>query len=256
MNFVEHRVADETSVTELDGAGWVVLFLCVGGAVLVGTLEILRRLLALVRFSRSRRELVDRSAPVVVGLVGVLYLLFALTYLFRDFPNYMPVVLTLVVGAVVAASWFAIKDLVSGVLLRAGGLCREGDHVRLESVEGVVREMGLRVMVVETKIGEEALVPYSAVARGSIVRASVGGEVAPHTFSLRVPEHVLMSEARSLIREAAWRSPWSSLGREPQVNLSEDHHFEVTIFSISGERVSTVEMDVRESVRRWATGRD
>jgi small-conductance mechanosensitive channel len=232
----------------LDGAGMSILTLFVGGLILLVALGLLRGVLALIRLSKSQRDMVDRGTPLVAAIAGLLYVLFSLRFLFKGYPNYSPVILTLVVAGAVAASWFAIRDVVSGVLLQAGRVCRVGDHVRINDVQGRVRRMGLRVMAIETSLGEEALVPYSRVARESVVRTAIGGDVALHNFRVDVPEEVPMSDARRVIREGAWRSHWSSLGREPQLALVDERKLEVTVFSISPDRAPEIESEVRSAL--------
>jgi small-conductance mechanosensitive channel len=237
-------------VTELEGAGLNLLWLLLVGALLLASLLALRGVLALLPLSRRRRDFVEGAAPLIGSLAGFAYLLYSLRLMFADHPQYMPLVWGGAAVTVIGASWFAVRDLISGVLLKSGRVCKVGDRIRLADVEGVIRHMGLRLMAIESESGGVALVPYSKIASESVVRAPSRGAVLPHVFRVTVPTSVTMSDARSSLRLAISQCHWASLVREPELAVLSENTYEVTVFSLAAERSAEIEAAARASLEK------
>jgi small-conductance mechanosensitive channel len=230
--------------------GLGLLVLLVGGIVLVGILSLAGYALRLVPMTRSRREWVGRFAPIIAALAGFLYVLFFARQAFRESPESLPFVMALVLSGCGAASWFAIRDYLAGVFLKAGRVLQVGDHVQIGDVKGRVGRLGYRVASLETGQGDEAIVPFSRIARESILRTPVLEGMALHVFRLESPAGVDVAEVRRAIRHGALLCHWSSIVREPEIESLEGGQVEVTVFSIDRDRVSDVESAVRESLSR------
>lgn len=247
---------DGSVLGDIGASGWDL-----GAALLLGLL-----VAALVRGARfaidvapalaPRREALTRAFPLVAAAIGVLYLLFAAGLVFERYPQHFPIAVAVILGVTIAASWFAVKDLVSGIVLRAGRVLRVGDRVRAGALEGRVLRMGHRVLVVETARGEEAIVPYSALAREAVVRAPLGARVVPHTFTLVTARDLSVPETKATIREAALVCHWAALGRDPEVVPLDGDRFEVTIYALDADRVRDVERAVRSAVETPRSGAD
>lgn len=232
---------------ELQSSGGHIALLVLGGLLLFGGLIALRWVLELVPMARARRDAIARATPVVGALVGVAYLLWVGKSLFHRHPDYEPFVLTVIVAGVVAASWFAVRDVITGVILKAGRVCQVGDQVRVEGVEGRIKRMGLRVLTIETNRGDEAIIPFSSIARESVLRTPVIDSVALHVFKLPVPPEVSVPDAKAVVREQALRSHWAALSREPEVQLVDDDTFEVTVYALDVDHGPEIEAAVRRT---------
>lgn len=227
-----------------------VLLLLLEGLVVFGGLWAAGYGLELVPMSRGRREQIGRIRPVVFALAALFYALFAARRVFADYPTYLPVVLTLIVVAFIVMAWFALRDVVAGVVLKAGRVCSVGDHVHVNGVHGRVTEMGMRVLTLETAEGDEAIIPYTRLARDSLLRTPVQDTVTVHAFEAHLPDGLSNIEGRTCIREAALRSHWSSLTREPKVSQVGENTFEVTVFSLDAEHGPHVERAIRQALAR------
>lgn len=238
------------AVSELEGAGLNLLWLLLVGLLLVAFLAALRGALALVPLNRKRHNLVEGAIPLIASLTGFAYLLYSLRLLFGDQPQYLPLVLGLATVMVIGASWFAVRDLISGVLLKSGRVCKVGDRIRIADVDGVIQHMGLRLMAIESESGGVALVPYSKIASESVIRAPSRGSVLPHVFQVKVPPSITMSQARSALRMAISQCHWASLVREPELTVLSEKTYEVTVFSIAVERSAEIEAAARASLAK------
>jgi small-conductance mechanosensitive channel len=234
---------------DIHASGWDLVLVLLLAAVLYAVLRAARFGLDLAPLSAERREALRRAFPVVSAFVGVLYLLFAAGLFFERYPQHFPVAVAVILGVSIAASWFAVRDLVSGVFLKAGRVCRAGDYVRVGDVQGRVQRMGHRVLVVETARGEEAIVPYSRVARDSVLRTPVSDRGTLHVFELSLPGSPPVAETKRKIRESALRCHWSAIAREPEIAVIDADRFEVTVFALDPDRVREVEDAVRRAVK-------
>lgn len=231
------------------GLAFELLLVTLGAVALLGALLAVRWLLRLLPMRRERRDALHRAAPVAGTLVTLAYALVATTWLFSDYPRYVPVGLALVVAAFVGASWQTLRDVVSGVVLRAGSSLGPGDQVRIETVRGRVAKLGWRTVVIETREGEEALLPYSRVARSRLLRTSSRAGVTMHVFHLRTPEQLSIAEVRAAVRETALGVHWSAISRVPEVAAVTDGAFEVTVYALEPDRASDIEAAVRADPR-------
>lgn len=223
---------------------WVLIW----GALIYASLRGLRWFVDLLPLSRSRRELVARASPVIATLVALVFALFAAGSVFGGHPQALPFALVLVVAAFVAAGWSAIRDFVSGVVLKAEGVCDVGDHVRIGKLEGRIETMGLRAMTLETVDSDVAVVPYGTLARESIVRTHAVESGQAHAFRAPLPKSLSLAEARTRIRAAALGNHWASFVREPEIVGKDAGEIEVTVYALDPDRAPEVESAVRRAL--------
>ncbi|TPV93940.1 MAG: mechanosensitive ion channel [Myxococcales bacterium FL481] len=215
------------------------------GVVLAVLLRLGRGLLDLVPMTGRRRELKERAVPVLVLVVSLSYLLFVARVLFRSAPEQMPFAAAAVLCGIALAAWNTIRDLVNGVFVVAGRVCAVGDLIEFDGIVGRVVAMGWRVLTVETANGDEAVVPYSTVARASLRRSRVLESANAHVFRVPLPSHIEMLDGKRLLRETVMCSHWSSLVREPEIVWMHDGEFEVTAYALDSERGGDIEAQVQ-----------
>ncbi len=250
----QHQAARDSAVGRLAEAdalvGWgfgfelqVGLFL-VGGVLLALVLLGLSRLTTLVPMRRERRESVGRAVPVVGLLLFLPYLLFALRAILRNTGQVQALTFLAFIGLGVISAWFVVRDLIAGVVLKAGRICSVGDRLVVGDLEGRVVRMGVRTLTLETSHGEEALVPYSSMSRSAVVRTPAVEGVAPHVFRVQTGGDVSVSDARRAVLEAALCAHWASVVRQPQIKALGEHTYEVTVFALNGDYAMDVEAAV------------
>lgn len=208
----------------------------------------LRYVLDHVPMSKARRGTVMRALPIVETLVGLLYVLSAIPLVFKDHPNYSPIVLSIMIAGVVWVSWFAIRDFITGIFLKAGKICRVGDHVRLDGVEGRVGNMGYRVIEVVTSSGDEVVVPYSRLSRQAISRLPVVEGLARHRFTVELPEGLSPLKAKEIAWSAALNDHWASLKRDPKIDILANGSLDVTIYALTPDYGPLMERSMRRKI--------
>jgi hypothetical protein len=231
---------------ELESFGFEVVMVLGAGAALLALLLGVRALIELAPLDKDRRETIDRAGPVVAAITGVVYLAFAVRALFAH-----PLLVALVLLGFAVAAWSAIRDFVSGMFIKAGRVCREGDTVRLDGVHGRITTMGYRVMVVETHEGDEAIIPYSKIAREQLLRTPVADAVSPHVFKLRAPVEGVLHDVKTAIRQSALLTHWSVPSRNAAIAVQGDGTLEVTVYAVDPDRGEDIEAEVRRAMGRF-----
>ncbi len=219
----------------------------VGGLALLLVMYGIGKASALLPMKKSRRELWTRAQPVLGLLLVFAYLAFAARLVLRDTSEIQPLAFVALGAGFAAAAWFAVRDFVAGVVLKAAKLCQVGDRIRVDETEGRVEDMGLRALVLETSQGEQAIIPYSRIARSAVMRTPAVEGVAMHVFEISAPLGHGVPEIRRAILEAAMMSHYSSIVREPQIKPLGDRRFEVTVFSLHSDYASDIEAAVRRA---------
>ena len=224
--------------------GFDLLLVLLGGSLLWAALRGIRWMLDVVPMNKERRALLERASPILGALVALAYALFAVRSVFRSQPAALPFVLALVVAGFSAAAWPTMRDFLAGVALKSGRVCHTGDHVRVGDLEGKIVRMGYRVMVLETTSGDQAILPYSRVARSPIVRTRSLGGITPHEFRIRRVFGASFADTKRRIVHAALLSHWSAFAREPEVTVHADGAV-VTVFALDPAHGPDVEAAVR-----------
>jgi Mechanosensitive ion channel, beta-domain len=228
--------------------GFDLLILLVLGAALWFVAGAAHWAIGVVPMNKERRTALARISPIAGAALALCYLLFAARTLFRREPSALPLVLALVVAGFSAAAWPAIRDFLAGVVLKAGRVCDEGDHVRIGNLEGRVAKMGHRVLVIETRDGDEAILPYSQIAREAVVRTRSLGGVMPHKFRIGGLPSERFAELREQIKREALLCHWSAFARDPEVVPVGGGGVEVTVFSLDDAHGPDIEAAVRRGL--------
>lgn len=224
------------------------LVMLAGGAVIcVAALMAMRALVEIIPVTRARRETLRRSIPVVATAIALLFCVAAVRLMLATQPGFAAIGTSLVLLLFAVLAFGPMRDVVSGVFLKAGRVCQEGDHVRIDDLSGRITHMGLRVLVIETTEGEEAIIPYSRVARDRMVRTSGVETVSPHVFRVRMPTTITLSATKTLIRQRALLVHWSAISRTPEISVTGEG-VEVTVYAIDADRGPEIEAEVRRAL--------
>jgi len=219
------------------------------GLALACVLFAIRRALELVPLTGAQRDVLERVGPLVATVAVLAFSLFAARRLLGSTPANLPLVGAVVVVGFALAAWPAIRDVLSGVFLKAGRVCREGDVVRLDDIAGRVVRMGWRTIEIETPTGDHVVLPFSHVARNKLVRSGDRDALSPHTFVMPSPADLSLAEAKDTIHSSALLVHWSAVSRLPKVAPQADGSLEITVFAIDPDHHDVIEAAVRAALR-------
>lgn len=235
----------ETSAEAPEISALEILIVLALGLALFGGIWAVRRVAPLVPMLRVQRERLARFGPVIELFVWVTYLAASIAWLLGSYPIVRFVALGVIALAVILASWFAIRDYLAGVILRAERAYRVGDDLVVGEVTGRVKNLGFRTLEVELKGGHSVFLPYSKISQTAMTR---GDGESRHRFTLEVAPGVDVTAARRAILRGVLLSHWSSPRHDPQIRALGGRRFEVRVRCLAEERAVDLEQAVRRSV--------
>ncbi len=202
------------------------------GVLLYLALRGLSVLLQLVRLRPLTKARLTRALPLVALVAWLGYAALALHELFGAQARTSAFMVGALLAACVLALWGLIRDVLTGVFLRASGALAVGDDLTLAALSGRVEELGHRRVLLRTSRGE-ALVPYSELAKGVILRTQGERKTRAHTFRVRPLSGLAQAELRSAVKEAALLSHWSCPARAPELVGADQGALDVTVFAVA-----------------------
>ncbi len=220
-----------------------------GVLVLLGLLRLIGAGLRLAPLAPWARSISDRLAPLGALAVMAGYVSFiALELLLRERAFFW--VLLGLGGLILVMGWAALYDLIAGVIVRATVLCQPGDHLAIGDVEGRVTRMGMRVLVLRSRSGDEAVIPYGRISWSVVRRTQSVRGAYVHAFTLDSPDLEQLPLLRRVVVEAALRSHWCAIVHTPKIEARQDGQLEVTIYAQHVDYAPLVEAAVRKAVAK------
>lgn len=228
---------------QISGLGLVLVLLF--AFVLFALLGTLRWAVGQLPLSKARRAALARVRPVLEALATVVYLLIAVPIVFAGHREFTPLVLAVLLFGMIGLSWFAIRDFINGMFIKAGELCEVGDRVTVDQQTGVVTHLGYRVLKLVTDEGDEVLIPFGRLSRRSIVRTPRAEGAHRHHFELELPQVEDPMAAIAQIKQLAMSSHWSSVARMPEIEVLGGRRVIVHVFALGREHGPAIEAAVR-----------
>lgn len=204
----------------------------------------------LLPISRSAKVRAQAWLPVLALVAIVLYVAVALHWLL-DRGGLGWTVPLLIIAAGVAAGWGVMRDVADGVVVRSSQAYRVGDYLSLGELAGRVVDLGWRSLVLETRDGTVATLPYSHLARRVVQRAPRADHAHFHVFRLPLPDGVPVPELKRAVRRALLLSPWCLYRREPEVRAV-GSELEVVVGLVDADHEAEAEEQARVAAQRVA----
>lgn len=199
--------------------------------VLVGP-RLLRWLVTVLPLEPSRRDAAYRWVPAAQLLFIVVTVVVIAGISFGRTPALAGAAAAVLL--VVGAAWFAIRDMIAGVVLRAEHGLTAGHVIRTDDVAGRIHAVGHRSIEIEGQDGRRVRVPYGRLrtARISIASARESGRAL--TFSVTLLRRAGRDDI-ARIRAAAMHAFFASARREPHIHVAAEdaqtRTYDVTIYA-------------------------
>jgi small-conductance mechanosensitive channel len=222
-------------------------FLTLGAVALVTALRLIAFLFRVLPAPARVRESLRRFAPILGLTVLVAYVASGVAWLLAR-QNQFATVLLCLVAVLVVFAWAPLYDLICGVAFRFGQWCHEGDMVKVGDIEGRVVSIGMRSIVIQTRQGDEAVVPYSRVTRHTLRRTQSVSGAHVHAFVIEAPAGASFSALKQDVIRAAMRCHWASVVHPSKVERREGDTIEVSIYALDADHSLEVEAAVRAAI--------
>ncbi|WP_299459670.1 mechanosensitive ion channel family protein [uncultured Microscilla sp.] len=185
---------------------------------------------------KNRQLKFERLLPVVEGIVWFSWVIWGVQGVFNNKLVYTLIILGIMLVIIVALSWFAIRDFIAGVVLKLEGAFTIGERIKVQALEGRVKELGYFGVKLENFRGEIISIPYHTVSGVTRVQPKSSEAIKNHSFQLDLPKRYTPTESIDKLRELILNTPWASVTKRPYIKLSKenevDYTFEIIIYSL------------------------
>jgi len=214
----------------------VIWFIALG----VGIFLLFRFIKRLVYYwipKRQNRQLkFERLLPVIEGMVWFTWVIWGVQGVFNNKGLYTLIILVIIAIVLIAMSWFAIRDFIAGVVLKLEGAFNIGERIKIQDVEGRVKELGYFGVKLENFQGEVITMPYSSVSGVKRVLSKSSDKIKNHTFTLQLPKKYAVTETIEQAKNTILNTPWASITQKPHIKLlaenNESYTLEVIVYSL------------------------
>lgn len=231
------------------GGSNIFTFLTVGLGVFV-LFRIIRTLAVLVPLKKGYRRLIWHQFPSVEIAAWMLFMVWAIQYLWYDKRLLAIVVFIVLIIMIAWIAWFAIKDFVAGAVFRNNKDFNEGEMVSIHDYEGTIKSFTARKLILETQEGETIHLPYGKITHSAVRKINPAELIKHKTFRLTVLRQNSLEETRAGIHRKVMNLPWASIKKSPQVTPIEEtnshYQFEITVYSLETEYLFKIEEYLRE----------
>jgi potassium-dependent mechanosensitive channel len=228
-----------------------ILAIVIGLVVLAAAIWSLRKVAALLPMGRRRRARLVRLLPLLEVALAVATILAIAAFILAAQPTALTAVVVALAAVLLGASWFAVRDSVTGAVLRAEDAYQVGQWLRVDAVDGRVRTVGARTIELEREDGTRVRIPYTRLAAALLIRAGGTEDPSGHTFTVDLPPALAPVRILPVIRSAARNCFFVSATRDPEVHVSssaDGHRYDVTVFTLDRTFLPEIESAVRERI--------
>ncbi|MEA3318176.1 MAG: mechanosensitive ion channel [Bacteroidota bacterium] len=222
--------------------------------IIVTVLFLFFRLLALVMPIIFRKKqicrLIKKYIPSIELVVWILVLSKTYNKLFLSNKIFAILSLTIVVSIVLYFIWFALKDLVAGIVFKSTSKIELGENVRIDSYTGEIVKFAYRTLNIETIKGEVIYIPYYKIITSSVIKVNLAEAIKTYSFKLEIAKTENIINLIAEIRDAIINLPWSSVKKSPGVYIIEEKSdsvlFDITIYAIEEVYFYNIENYIKE----------
>ncbi|MDW7693347.1 mechanosensitive ion channel [Flammeovirgaceae bacterium SG7u.111] len=238
-----------------DISGIALVEVLVVGVALFILLRIAFLALRRINLRRKSQKIWQRFLPIAEAVIWFLFFVWGAKILLNDPLWYSIVVLLVSVVIMIWVGWFALRDVVAGLILRLDAALSVGEKLSLPFAQGRITSMGFRSLSLESDRGEVISVPYSKITGEMRVSAQPSQTVHSQAFRLKVPQTEDLEGVINKTKTQLLTAPWFSLNREPQIKILEENEnyffLEAVIYAIEPtyfEKIKKYLMQANEDV--------
>ncbi len=205
-----------------------------------------------VKTDKSILDHIRKAQPILEVFVLILIILWIIARFYGDDPVYSLILNTAFLVILIWSVWFAIRDYVSGIFLRAENIYELNDTVHINQIEGTVRKMGFRSLEIETEDHRKIRIPYSTITRETVERLSESERWKADTFTINMKKTDSATFAIQQLKLTILNCAWSSVGKFPIIELESERdgefHFEVTVYALERDFFSVIRDHIQNEI--------
>lgn len=190
--------------------------------------------------------------PAIEFFIWLIYIFWAIDFLFKNKFYYQYLVISLVFILVVFLAWFVVKDFIAGIVFKAQNDLQKNNSIQLGKTSGKIKSQHATHLKVETSSGQIVKIPYSKLNQEIISEASESTTVEEFKFKINVAKNKSKQDIEEKIRFLVINSPWSNLNVSPVIKFLSDNEstftFEVLINTLNHKHMRLIEESITDQL--------
>jgi small-conductance mechanosensitive channel len=159
----------------------------------------------------------------------------------------------MIVVLVGISGWYLLRDLISGIILKAENGFEPGQRIIASEVSGTIKKLGYRSLEVITNDGKYVKIPFSRLSSINITRPVDTGKWAEHIVKFKISSMYSSAKIRKFLEKRLLEMPWIVSGDTIKINISRDetenYDAEIHFQSLSPEMAIKTEEILQVFVR-------
>jgi hypothetical protein len=184
------------------------------------------------------------------------FIIYAVEQIFYNYPMAGRIATVILLFMVIGISWQIIREFILGVLVKFEGSYPVNRRVKIKKIEGKIKSLGSRHMVIETEKGESLHIPYSLIQKNLQFRSQSDSIFKSHTFELELPNSIIFEEYHRIISAVLCNCHWVSLTKDPIINLinedQESLRLQITTYPVDEKHKVTIENLLKSKLAEYS----
>jgi hypothetical protein len=209
-------------------------------------------LLKLVRLGLKRlqnlysgNKSLDNILVIMEFLIWLGFTFWLIFFIFRNKFYYSFLVYALILIIAIFVSWFILKDIFAGIILRIKHNLSDGSYIKAGNYSGQIKSQRLTYMKIITADNRLLRIPYTNLVNEVIFETAVRGPAEEYILNIKIDISGGRSEAENLIRSALLNSPWSNVSEDPGLKFQKQdetgYFYEITFLSKNLKEIKNIE---------------
>lgn len=187
----------------------------------------------------SKRSKLAQWLNVVEGLVWISYAIAGIQAVFQNRAVSFFSLILICLVTMAWFSWFAVKDLVAGIILKYQKAFELDQRIKIENIDGRIKRLGYLSLSMESYQGELVDIPYSRVFSTIRIKPNQEEIIKSQRLVIEVPKRKRLPDTLERLSQIVLFAPWSSIVKKPLIQLIEEkeqsYTFEIIAYSLHSD---------------------
>lgn len=167
--------------------------------------------------------------PSAELLAWIIYVFWVIKAAFGEWEGYSILVVVFIAIIIIVFSWYFIRDLIAGVILKAENSFVLNQYIKTPDIKGTIKKVGYRTIELESESGQFSKVPYSRLS-GQIFSIKAPAEtMMGHELIIGVSSSYKFEEIKEQITRELLLLPWISVKSRPVIQITNESNETITL---------------------------
>lgn len=183
------------------------------------------------------KDFLERTWAVGEFIVWVLFLIASTRHIILNPLHSYYVIIVLVLVLLIWIAWFALRDLVAGIILKLEGSVGLNEKVIINNISGNITKLSYLSLMLETDTGQKVSLPYHLVKNKEKIKDTVNNVIHKVSLKLKIDKQFTATQIQEKLQKYILNSPWIVPTQTPIIFLEKEnmdsYQFNITIFLLN-----------------------